>query len=551
MTVKRTSKASDRLHAATTTEIPSSSAAADPGKMQQHGANFASQCISTLSYNHDCFRNASSDANSNSSAHYPLAKRVNQDRSRVFSPSAAIMKETVSQSSAIATQECLTAKSHFSIAPQNATKSGRHNCPIGLKRPGVSPALALRTIGHLLMPSEKLEILNYEEIWFAGRAGIRKIRHSAHDLESNGGYDDARGDYIAIIGDHVAFRYEILGCLGRGSFGQVLKCLDHATGSHVALKIIKNKRRFQKQAKVEAGILRDLGDQDPENACGIVQMHDFFSFRSHLCITFELLAANLYDQIKAGGFVGFPSGVVCQFATQILKTLSLLRSVNIIHADIKPENMCLAAPGSSVIKIIDFGSSCYANQRVYSYIQSRFYRAPEVILGLPYGPAIDMWSLACVLPELMTGQPLFPGEDETEQLACMMEILGVVPSHLLGNATRAKLFFDPVSLNPKVPKPNSRGKIRFPGTQTLRSVLGRHGNPAFIDFLQLCLRWDPSERLHPDEALRHPWLAERSFEGRGSRERNGSLKGANGGANESGPGLNNKFFRPLGRAIMG
>jgi serine/threonine protein kinase len=97
--------------------------------------------------------------------------------------------------------------------------------------------------------------------------------------------------------------------------------------------------------------------------------------------------------------------------------------------------------GQSSIKVIDFGSSCYEHQRVYTYIQSRFYRSPEVILGLPYSMAIDMWSLGCILAELYTGYPLFPGENEVEQLSCIIEIFNLPDSSLLADAQRRKLFF--------------------------------------------------------------------------------------------------------------
>lgn len=107
----------------------------------------------------------------------------------------------------------------------------------------------------------------------------------------------------------------------------------------------------------------------------------------------------------------------------------------------KPENILLKQPDRSGIRVIDYGSSCYANEKVYTYIQSRFYRAPEVILGLDYGLPIDMWSTGCILAELYTGKPLFPGENEPDQLACIMQLLGVPSKDYLDRCTRKKQFF--------------------------------------------------------------------------------------------------------------
>jgi dual specificity tyrosine-phosphorylation-regulated kinase 2/3/4 len=93
------------------------------------------------------------------------------------------------------------------------------------------------------------------------------------------------------------------------------------------------------------------------------------------------------------------------------------------------------------IRVIDFGSSCYEHERLYTYVQSRFYRSPEVILGIPYSVSIDMWSFGCMLAELFTGYPLFPGENEAEQLACIMEIKGIPDVTLLSRGSRSRTFF--------------------------------------------------------------------------------------------------------------
>jgi dual specificity tyrosine-phosphorylation-regulated kinase 2/3/4 len=93
------------------------------------------------------------------------------------------------------------------------------------------------------------------------------------------------------------------------------------------------------------------------------------------------------------------------------------------------------------IRVIDFGSSCYEHEKIYTYVQSRFYRSPEVILGVPYSTSSDMWSFGCMLAEIFSGYPLFPGENETEQLACIMEVLGIPDPKYLACGTRTRTFF--------------------------------------------------------------------------------------------------------------
>ena len=122
---------------------------------------------------------------------------------------------------------------------------------------------------------------------------------------------------------------------------------------------------------------------------------------------------------------------------------------------------------------------------------------------MTYGMPIDMWSLGCILAELLTGYPIFPGENEQEQLACIMEVFGPPEKHLIEKSTRKKLFFD--SLGKPRLTVSSKGKRRRPSSKTLHQVL-KCEDEAFLDFIARCLRWDPDRRLKPDEAMRHEFI---------------------------------------------
>lgn len=212
-----------------------------------------------------------------------------------------------------------------------------------------------------------------------------------------------------------------------------------------------------------------------------------------------------------------------KFAHSLLLCLDLLYKNRLIHCDLKPENVLLKQQGRSGIKVIDFGSSCYESQRIYTYIQSRFYRAPEVILGGKYGMPIDMWSFGCILAELLTGYPLLPGEDESDQLALMMELLGMPPTKLLETAKRAKNFvsskgYPRYCTTTALPDGNvvlsggrsKRGKPRGPpGSRDWKTALRDRGDELFIDFLRRCSEWDPDARMTPPMALKHAWLRRR------------------------------------------
>ncbi|MCJ1306821.1 hypothetical protein MMC25_000464, partial [Agyrium rufum] len=367
----------------------------------------------------------------------------------------------------------------------------------------ITPSQALRTPRYNLNIFERGEILDFKEVYFCGIPNAKKFTGDLKAETANFGYDDERGDYNIVEGDHLAYRYEVIDVLGKGSFGQVVRCIDHKTGGLVAVKIIRNKKRFHQQALVEVDILQKLREWDPANKFSMVSFTQSFYFRGHLCISTELLGMNLYEFIKAHDFRGFSLKLIRRFTKQMLNSLVLLKSHKVIHCDLKPENILLAHPAHSEIKVIDFGSSCLENEKVYTYIQSRFYRSPEVILGMSYGLPIDMWSLGCILAELLTGYPIFPGENEQEQLACIMEIFGPPDKHLIEKSTRKKLFFD--SLGKPRLTVSTKGKRRRPSTKTLQQAL-KCDDEIFLDFIKRCLRWDPERRLKPDEAIHHEFI---------------------------------------------
>ncbi|CAL9706248.1 unnamed protein product [Knipowitschia caucasica] len=350
----------------------------------------------------------------------------------------------------------------------------------------------------------------------------------------NDGYDDDNYDYIVKNGEKWLDRYEIDSLIGKGSFGQVVKAYDHHEQEWVAIKIIKNKKAFLNQAQIELRLLELMNKHDTEMKYYIVHLKRHFMFRNHLCLVFELLSYNLYDLLRNTNFRGVSLNLTRKFAQQLCTALLFLATpeLSIIHCDLKPENILLCNPKRSAIKIVDFGSSCQLGQRIYQYIQSRFYRSPEVLLGMPYDLAIDMWSLGCILVEMHTGEPLFSGSNEVDQMNKIVEVLGVPPSHMLDAAPKARKYFDKLSDGLWTVKKNKDIKKEYkpPATRRLHEILGvetggpggrRAGEPGhapcdYLKFKDLILRmldYDPKSRITPFYALQHNFFKKTTDEG--------------------------------------
>uniref|UniRef100_A0A674E6N9 non-specific serine/threonine protein kinase n=2 Tax=Salmo trutta TaxID=8032 RepID=A0A674E6N9_SALTR len=268
-----------------------------------------------------------------------------------------------------------------------------------------------------------------------------------------GGAGGGDGDYQLVQHEVLCSMkntYEVLDFLGRGTFGQVVKCWKRGTGEVVAVKILKNHPSYARQGQIEVGILARLSGENADEH-NLVRAFECFQHRSHTCLVFEMLEQNLYDFLKQNKFSPLPLKVIRPVLQQVATALRKLKTMGLIHADLKPENIMLVDPVRQPyrVKVIDFGSASHVSKAVCStYLQSRYYRAPEIILGLPFCEAIDMWSLGCVIAELFLGWPLYPGAQEYDQIRYISQTQGLPGEHLLNVGTKTARFFCRVSDSP-------------------------------------------------------------------------------------------------------
>uniref|UniRef100_A0A8C7I1M8 non-specific serine/threonine protein kinase n=1 Tax=Oncorhynchus kisutch TaxID=8019 RepID=A0A8C7I1M8_ONCKI len=261
-----------------------------------------------------------------------------------------------------------------------------------------------------------------------------------------GGAGGGDGDYQLVQHEVLCSMkntYEVLDFLGRGTFGQVVKCWKRGTGEVVAVKILKNHPSYARQGQIEVGILARLSGENADEH-NLVRAFECFQHRSHTCLVFEMLEQNLYDFLKQNKFSPLPLKVIRPVLQQVATALRKLKTMGLIHADLKPENIMLVDPVRQPyrVKVIDFGSASHVSKAVCStYLQSRYYRAPEIILGLPFCEAIDMWSLGCVIAELFLGWPLYPGALEYDQIRYISQTQGLPGEHLLNVGTKSARFF--------------------------------------------------------------------------------------------------------------
>ncbi|KAL9187394.1 hypothetical protein ACHAXT_001497 [Thalassiosira profunda] len=444
--------------------------------------------------------------------------------------------------------------------PQSPPKEKQQKGKAGAKQKSSGSADKDERHGEVLtnpsVPSSNSGLDNAEGNLIVRRGDVLKIpRKNVHaHPPTKDAQSKAKGKGRGSEEGHV--EYKVISLLGQGTFAQVFYCVDQASRQCVAVKIVKNKPAYTRQAAVEIDVFRKLNAVDGSTEGGssmataagdagkacegstkggaseatstsytssyssfdtattttatpsesVINLLSYFMHHSHLCLVFEMLGPNLYELLKKRQFRGLPIAAVRTLVRQATEGIKLLGKRNVVHCDLKPENILMVRGGDDgeggsedveaviseckakgevhtagvtgdsrsniaaalgtdrdeqheqFIKLIDFGSACFEGQTTHTYIQSRFYRSPEVLVGLPYDSAIDIWSLGCVAAELFLGLPILPGVHEHDQLGRILEMIGQIPEWMLEKGSKsAKFFKSTPGSNPAKPLAHSFG----------------------------------------------------------------------------------------------
>lgn len=346
--------------------------------------------------------------------------------------------------------------------------------------------------------------------------------------------DDEDGHYQFEVGENFTRRFKIMRKFGEGTFGRVVECWDRLRRDYVAVKIIRNIQKYRDAAMVELEILRVLEREDPTQTQGhCVRLLEWFDYRGHVCMVFERLGLSLYDFMRRNVYRPFPLDMARSFIQQLLESVAFMHGLGLVHTDLKPENILLRSqasirvpqpPGSKLCKrypdstevcVIDFGSAAWETEYHSAVVCTRHYRAPEVILGLGWSYPADLWSIGCILVELVTGDALFQTHENLEHLAMMEVVLGAIPQYLAAQADAgAAGYFQNNRLDWPSGASSKKSVKAVAKLRRLRDYLRQHSDATLheyidllMDLLKRLLEYDPSLRCTAVEALQHPFFA--------------------------------------------
>lgn len=285
-------------------------------------------------------------------------------------------------------------------------------------------------------------------------------------------------------------KYEWVKIIGQGTFGVVYKVTDKDTKKNLAIKKVFQDPNYRNR---EFMIVVEL------NHINCIKVHNYFftkdGAQTFLNLVMDYIPETLYRVLRyyKKKNMNFPDPLGKIYSYQMFRSLAYIHALGIVHRDIKPQNILVDTNDHRLV-ICDFGSAkkILPGEKSVAYICSRYYRAPELILEQDkYGPEIDIWSIGCVIAEMFLGEPIFPGTSSKDQMIKIISLLGT-PSPIEIQAMSK-------SANVKLPQVTALGLAKKFGPQT---------NPQAIDLLSRILVYDPKKRLHPLEALMHPYFDE-------------------------------------------
>merc|ERR1719318_1322689 len=339
-------------------------------------------------------------------------------------------------------------------------------------------------------------------------------------------WDDAEGYYRVRIGEVLDSRYSVFGYTGQGVFSNVVRARDSLKGDQeVAIKIIRNNEIMHKAGLKELEILRRVNNADPDDKYHCLRLFRNFFHKQPLCMVFEPLAMNLREVLKKyGKNVGLHIKAVRSYVQQMLLALKIMKKANIVHADIKPDNI-LVNESKLLLKLADFGSASHvAENEITPYLVSRFYRAPEIILGMKYDFGIDLWSSGTTFYELYTGKIMFAGQTNNHMLKMFMDLKGKIPNKIIRKGQFKDIHFDSncCFLYHDIDRVTQREKVvQMPVVNKVRNLDHELTGGAKLpeeqlkkvlqlrDFLDKICVLDPAKRITLNQCLTHPFIQDK------------------------------------------
>ena len=341
-----------------------------------------------------------------------------------------------------------------------------------------------------------------------------------------------KGHFYVVLGEDADpgdGRFKILSLLGQGTFGKVVECWDRKRKQFCAVKIVRNIMKYTRDAAVEVQYMQQLALADPKDTKPFIKpWKSFLNAGGHMCIVMPRHGPCILEILQRYG--PFSMSQIADLAFQMGQGLDFLHTTaHLVHTDLKPENILLYESGYKhneklfdaqgveitrplYIRICDLGGCSEANQGNRTIVTTRHYRAPEVVLGLGWIYPTDMWSVGCILWELLTGKLLFDTHDNLEHLHLMERILGPLPPHWGKQCSdEAKSFFAAPSLTALLP-PAASSSVKLSRLSPLYTTVKEHcSDETLVQFLYSLLsrlfEYEPALRMTAKDLSEHPFVA--------------------------------------------